>query len=362
MEKKNKIIIGIVILIIICGVAISYILANNNSNTNGNVNITDMVGRIVQIPSSVNKVIATSPSTTGVIYMLAPEKLAGIQNSWDENELKYIPNEYKDIPAVGGWYGSNTGNYEEFIKLNPDVVIESIKSNDASALQTVNERQSKMGSIPVVVVNDTNNVTNNDAVITFMGKLLNKENNAQDLINFNHKNLDKVKEVTDKISDKKTVYYAEGNNGLKTEGPTSQHTQLINICGGKNVVDTVSNESTQVSIEQVMNWNPDVIITTSSDFYNNVYNDSQWSNVKAVQNHEVYLAPDTPFNWFDRPVGINMIMGVPWTAKVLYPDEFKDLDLVDETKYFYKNFYHFDLNDQQAKQMLLDSGLKEQNL
>ena len=57
-----------------------------------------------------------------------------------------------------------------------------------------------------------------------------------------------------------------------------------------------------------------------------------------------------------------MIIGVPWTAKVLYPDDYKDINMQEATKEFYSNFYHVDLSDNDVKQMLLDSGLKESNL
>ena len=187
-------------------------------------------------------------------------------------------------------------------------------------------------------------------------------------MDFNDKYLDIVHNKTSKLSegDKKTVYYAEGNDGLKTYPSGSPHGQLINLVGGINVADSLNRGNTtsgvQVSIEQVINWNPDVIITTDPDFYNNVYNDSKWAGVNAVKNHEVYLSPQSPFKWFDKPVGANMIIGVPWTAKVIYPDLYSDIDLVSATKEFYSEFYHIDLSDDQVKQMLLDSGLKEENL
>ena len=57
-----------------------------------------------------------------------------------------------------------------------------------------------------------------------------------------------------------------------------------------------------------------------------------------------------------------MIIGLPWTAKVIYPEDYKDIDLVSVTKEFYNDFYHYDLSDEQAKQILLDSGIKESNL
>ena len=101
---------------------------------------------------------------------------------------------------------------------------------------------------------------------------------------------------------------------------------------------------------------------TDPEFYANVYNDSNWAHIKAVQNKEVYLSPQSPFKWFDRPVGANMIIGVPWTAKVIYPEDYKDINMVDATKEFYGNFYHFDLSDDEAKEILIGSGLKESNL
>ena len=141
---------------------------------------------------------------------------------------------------------------------------------------------------------------------------------------------------------------------------------MIDIAGGDNVADPSSQGNTstgvQVSIEQVIKWNPDVIITTEPDFYAKVYSDPNWGQINAVKNKEVYLSPQSPFKWFGRPVGANMIIGVPWTAKVIYPDEFKDLDMLSTTKEFYSNFYHFDLSDAQAKEILLGSGIKESNL
>ena len=50
------------------------------------------------------------------------------------------------------------------------------------------------------------------------------------------------------------------------------------------------------------------------------------------------------------------------TENETYPDDYNDINMVDATKDFYSNFYHFDLSDDDAKQILLDSGLKESNL
>lgn len=365
MEKKSKIVILILALLIVLGVATHLFLTPSTVENSGAKNITDMIGRAVEIPASLNKVVATSPPMTTVVYMIAPEKLTALNFEWTDSEKVYVPSQYQGLPNIGGWYGTQDGSYEEFIASEPDIVIESIDEGGDGDLSTVNERQTKFGKIPVVAVNDTTSVEKVDASITFIGEVIGAQDNAKKLTDFNDKYLDIVHKKSPQITDKKNVYYAEGNDGLKTNPSGSVHGQLIDLVGGNNVADSLSQGNTtsgvQVSIEQVISWNPDVIITTDPDFYAKVYNDSNWAGINAVKNHKVYLSPQSPFKWFDRPVGANMIIGVPWTAKVIYPDQYSDIDMLSATKEFYSNFYHFDLSDEQAKQILLDSGLKEEN-
>nr|HRD26186.1 iron ABC transporter substrate-binding protein [Methanoculleus sp.] len=83
--------------------------------------ITDMTGRTVVVPSEIESVLCTSPPSTMLVYMVAPDRLAG----WNFlPETEYIPEEYSALPLVGGWFGKETGNYETFISMHPDIVIE----------------------------------------------------------------------------------------------------------------------------------------------------------------------------------------------------------------------------------------------
>lgn len=368
MDKKSKIIILILFILAVAGAATHVFLTPSSIESSGAKNITDMANRTLEIPAEINKVVATAPPMTTIIYMLAPEKLTGVNFQWTEDELKYVPSQYQNIPVVGGWFGTQDGNYEEFIASEPQIVIEAIDEGMGVDLDTVNERQEKFGEIPVVAVKDSTNVEKITESITFMGEILGEQEKAQDLVNFDKHYVDLVKERASKISDsdKKEVYYAEGNDGLQTNPSSSSHGQLIELVGGKNVADEMDQGNTssgfQVSIEQVLAWNPDIIITTDQNFYNNVYSDSQWAQIDAVKNHEVYLSPQSPFKWFDRPSGANIIIGVPWTAKVIYPEQYQDLDMVNITQEFYSEFYHWDLSNDDAKQILLQSGISENNL
>lgn len=361
--KNYFILIAAVFLIGAAGLG-SY-LTESDVLTGGNSTITDMAGRNVTVPSPINHVLSTSPTTTVMVYMLAPDKLLAFNYEVTTEEKKYIPDAYKNLPSVGGWYGSQSGSYEEFIAMNPNVVLESVtpdSGSHASTMAVVDEMQKKFGSIPVVSVTDTSSFTTFNPSIEFLGKLLGSEDKAKKLSDFNTRMQKEVSDVVSTIpdSEKTTVYYAEGPAGLQTEPSGSVHAQVIDFCKGKNVADVQiqgGSGKTSVSMEQVLSWNPEVIITTDSTFFANVYQNSTWSSVKAVQNKKVYLSPQSPFKWLDKPTGANMIIGIPWVAKILYPEKFKNLDLKSDVKEFYSEFYHYNLSDEEVTKILQDSGM-----
>ena len=357
MDNK-KIIVAAIAVIAIVAVVAGYMSIGSSIPGTGNTTITDMTGRTVHVSGQINKVLATSPPVTNLVYMLAPDKLEGWNYNLTGDEKGYMPAKYQALPNAGGWYGTYTGNPETFISLQPDVILDdvSVTKNSSSASQ-INDMQQKMGSISVVSVLSSTNITNYTPSIQFVGNLLGAQKQANDLISF-YNNVSHT--VTSTVStipqdQKVRVYYAEGSAGLQTDPSGSMHSQLIDFCGGINVAQVPIKQGmgmSSVSMEQVLQWNPDVIITNDQQFYQSVYSNSSWQDVKAVQDHKVYLAPTVPLGWFDRPPGINTIIGIPWTAKVLYPDKFKDINMTNLTKEFYLEFYHANMTDSDVKNVL----------
>ncbi|AKB45574.1 iron ABC transporter substrate-binding protein [Methanosarcina vacuolata] len=324
-----------------------------NSST---VQITDMMGRQLTVPAEISSVIGTSSPSAILVYMLAPDKLAG-WNSKQNFTQPFMDENYSNLPVIGNWLGSKTGNYETIIDMHPDIVIESTATNGETN-EAIERRQENLGSIPVVAINDSILfVTQSDPTIEYVGKLLNCEAQAKKLIELRSSILNEINSTVKDIpeNEKVRVYYAEGPEGLMTDPSGSQHSQVIDICGGINVADcplTPVSGMTQVSIEQVMNWNPQIIITSNPQFYASVYSDTLWKSVDAVQNKRIYLAPQNPFCWIDRPQGPHLILGTAWTAKMLYPDLFADMDLSELTRKFYSEFFHYDLKDEELNTLL----------
>ena len=316
--------------------------------------ITDMAGRTVVVPSEIRSVLCTSPPSTNLVYMVAPDRLAGWSFTPEED---YTPAKYAALPVVGGWFGKEAGNYENFISMKPDIVIEGYTTDGGAAGATVAERQDKMGSIPVVAVEDTTNSIGYSAPIRFMGDLLGEEEQAEAMISFYEGALATVTGRVASIPDDERVgvYYAEGPKGLSTDPTGSQHSELIELCGGKNIADcalTPGMGMTEVSMEQIIRWDPDVILAGEPEFYAAVWTDPLWQDITAVKDGRVYLIPRTAFCWFDRPPGINRIIGIPWTANVLYPDLFSDMDLEDLIREYHEIFIHVSLTDDQIQGIL----------
>ncbi|AEG17092.1 iron ABC transporter substrate-binding protein [Methanobacterium paludis] len=349
---KQKIVLILVIMGIVALIGVVY--SYHSAVPAGKSQLTDMAGRSVIVPSEINKTFSLAGSSTVILYMLAPDKMLG-WDSRNESENQYVPTKYQNLPVLGG--GKNA-NYESILSQNPDVIFMGHGGDN----DTINNIQDKFGGIPVVDVEGDNNLTNIVSAIQFMGKTLGDEEQSTKLVNFYNKVLNQVNSTVATIpdSEKKTVYYAKGDDGLTTFAPGSPQTELINICGGKNVVQSpVQSGGMGVSIELVLQWNPDVIITGDSVFYNSVYSNSLWQNVNAVKNKQVYLVPQSPFSWFENPPGANTIIGIAWTAKVLYPDKFKNMDLKNLTEEFYSDFYHYNLTDTETSNILNYSRLTD---
>lgn len=366
MNKKNLNLIAAIGMVLLCMAILSTgctSAAQSTAQTTTTTHaITDMTGRNLDVPQSINRVLSTAPPTTIAVYVIAPDKLIGV--NFDPNKQNgevYMPEKYRALPNVGGWFGKQTGNFETFIAMKPDIILDG-DVGVGNFKQTLEERQQKFGTIPNVGVLDARNATQYDGSIRFLGTLLGAEEQAASLSEYYNRVMSKVtSRVADiPVNERVRVYYAEGPKGLQTDPAGSMHSELIELAGGVNVADCQIMPGmgmTPVSMEQVTKWNPDVIIVGDPGFFATIYNDTLWKTIPAVKNHRVYLVPQSPFTWFDRPPGVNRIIGIPWTAKVLYPDKFRDLDLPALTKEFYTKFYHYDLTDSEVNN-LLDPSLR----
>jgi iron complex transport system substrate-binding protein len=332
--------------------------AVTNAGAVPTLTITDQAGRQVVIPAEIKTVFCTSPMGTNLMYMLAPEMMAGWNVTPTAVEKAYIPEQYRDYVGLGGWFGKGTtGNVEEIIKRAPSIVL-SVGSHDASAVSEADRVQGLL-NIPVVVVSGS--LEESGPALRYIGTLLGLEARAEELATYCDDVIAEAKANAAKLTDaqKARVYYAEGMEGLNTDAAGSEHTEVLELVGGLNVA-VVSEQSdygmAPVSLEQVLSWDPGVILVASdkdqeSTAYQQLATGDQWKSVTAVKNGKVYQIPRGPFDWFDRPASISRILGVRWLGNLLYPDLYQ-YDMATEVTKFYKLFYHIDLTQTQLDTLL----------
>lgn len=316
--------------------------------------VTDMSGRKATIPDRVSKVVAVSPPGTYLLYAIAPEVIAGLNFPLWENEKKYTVKSYGKLPVIGGLVGQGrTINQEVLLQIKPDFVLFWAWKDDAANQQL--EATLTRLHFPLVSV-QLNSLDDYPEALRFLGDILNKKERGQELYRYAVDTLKEAKAVTAMIPEtsKVTVYYAEGSDGLSTERAASLHAELIPFAGGINVhkgEELDHNGMDKVSMEQIIIYNPDVILVKEKSFFDTVFTDPRWQNIRAIRDKRVYLIPSVPFNWFDRPPSFMRLLGIKWLMNTLHPD-LCQIDMVTETKSFYKLFLGVDLSAKEAQEVL----------
>jgi iron complex transport system substrate-binding protein len=313
-------------------------------------NITDMDGRTVTIPSEVRTVVITCCG--GAAQELAAlgvgdRVVAQPQQCTTERLYTVVPG-YRTTPDVGSF---DEVNVEEILKLNPDVVIGSYYA------ETGNARIEAAG-VPVVrVLTGRAGVEELKQEFLMLGQVFGREERAERLVAYWDETLAHVGANLDDIpeGERKRVYYINGAP-LKTDGRNAWGDDMIRAAGGINVAGGIDQKSgSQISAEELVRWDPEVIYVSSNmrDYSSPAgafAANPQFATIKAVQDGAVYPCPVGTF-WWDRPAPESPL-GILWLAEKLYPDRFADVDLADETKKFFREFYDYDLTDEEVESIL----------
>ncbi|SHD76387.1 ABC transporter substrate-binding protein [Schnuerera ultunensis] len=350
-------------LLIVLVLVFSLLVGCNNEAVNEDlgdeeyIEIKDMAGRIVLVPAKAEKVFATIPTGTILLYSLNPEKMIGWNYDLREGEKRFIDEEYHDLPNLGG-AGKNAINIEEMLKMDPAFLI-IMEELDEDTISKAEELEEQTGKPVILLDSDLHKL---DEAYKILGKALREEERAEKLGNYCKETMEDIENNISRINkeEKVRVYYAEGPNGLETEPSDSWHAEIIDMVGGENVAEVElkgDKGKSEVSIEQLLIWNPDLIISWDDErggYYSGIFEDSAWQSIKAVENGEIYEIPNKPFNWFDRPPSVNRILGVKWLGNLLYPDIF-DYNMEEEVKEFYNLFYHYQLTEGEIEELLRNS-------
>jgi iron complex transport system substrate-binding protein len=334
-------------LVLALSIAVPY-----ESATAASRNFVDAAGREVAVPSPVQRVYAAGAPAAVLLYTLAPDRMIGWNRPLTEAEKSFMAPGYRDLPELGQLTGrGNTANVETVLKARPDVIVDY--GSTAPTFVSLADRVADQTRIPYVLIDGA--FEGIPQAYRLLGRLLGTETRADRLARYAEQTLAEVGDVLARVATahRPRVYYARRPDGLETGRRGSINVELLERVGAINVAGEESPRGglTKVSLEQILKWNPDVILTLEPAFYASVFDDPLWSALPAVRARRVYLAPSLPFGWFDRPPSVNRLMGVKWLLAVLYPDA-AGFDLRAQTREFYRLFYHLDLTDGQLDRLL----------
>ena len=320
----------------------------------GGREITDMAGRIVEVPDQIDQVFSTGPVAAIYLYTMGPNRMLGWNYDLNDLEKKIILPEYHSLPSFGM---GDSVNYEAVIAAGPQIALDVSSGNDGAKAEA--DKLSDSLGIPVVIV--SNKLEDTAEVYRFLGELFGDPKRGEELAAYVTATFDDVAGADIPEAEKATIYYGNGETSLETAPKGSAHAQIIDFINTGNVaaVETESGSRVQISLEQLLAWDPDFIIVNGEakqDLSGHaaaqaILEDPDFSHLKAVKNGNVYGAPNTPFSWVDRPPGPNRIIGIRWLSGLIYPDVF-EYDMDEEVREFYQLFYHLELTDEQLSELM----------
>lgn len=319
---------------------------------------TDSAGREVELPTNIEKVAVSGPLAQIVLFALCPDKLVGIASAWDATAEEYLATEYYNLPELGQLYGGKGElNLETLLASGAQVVIDVGEPKD-TVVEDLDALQEQTG-IPFVHVTAMTD-TMGDAYRK-LGELLNMPAEAETLAAY----CDGVYADTLAIAnsvEKVNLLYCLGDAGQNVIARGSYHAEVIDLLANNlaEVAEPSSKGSgNEVDMEQILVWNPDVVLFAPESIYATVSEDEAWQEVAAIKNGNYYEVPFGPYNWMGFPPSVQRYLGMMWMAQLLYP-ETAQYDLYAKVAQYFNLFYHCELSEVQYDALVAASiGVQE---
>jgi len=243
MRLVGKLVLAMIMVI---GFALSTVACSTEDATNGNIQITDQLGRTVTFNGTPQRIISISPANTEILFALGlGDKIVGLTSYCN------YPAEALDKEKVGGF---STPDIEKIISLNPDVVF-AAPIHEAEVIPQLEN----LGIAVIVLAPET--IDEAYDAIELVGIVTGVEEAAESLIEDMTLEISAVTSLVEDLQDeeKPNVFYIVWHDPLMTAGSDTLAGQLIELAGGRNIFANLSGYAT-VSIEPVLYGEPQVII------------------------------------------------------------------------------------------------------
>jgi len=276
------------------------------------IKLTDGLGRSVELAAPAQRIISIAPSNTEILFALS----AGKQIIGRE-EMSDYPAEAKDVTSIGSVFQKL--NTEAIVALQPDLVL-AAEINSPEQVKALEDLK-----LPVYYLPNPKTFDELYTNLETVGKLTGRSAEAAKLNEALKTRYAVVRQKLSQAKDAPAVFYEiDATDPTKpyTSGPGTFIDLVIGLAGGKNIGAALSSAFAQISSEELVKQNPDIIVLGDALYGvtpESVAQRPGWNALNAVKNNQVFAFDD---NLISRP-GPRLIDGLEQMAKLLHPELFK---------------------------------------
>lgn len=252
------------------------LLLLSSAATAGTITVEDFIGRTVTLAAPANRIVALAPHIVENLYSAgAGEKIVGVVS------YSNYPLEAKQLKQVGSY---NAFSVETIASLKPDLIVMWGSGNGMQALQKL-----KALDIPVFV-SEPRLLSDIPRDIRLLGELAGTLKTAEaQAVHIEQAFADLATQFASK--EKLTVFYQVWNNPLQTLNGEHLISQVIELCGGKNIFWDTKNLAPKINIESVLLRNPDTIVASGMSQTRPGWLDEwlAYPSLQAVKNNALFF-------------------------------------------------------------------------
>lgn len=306
--------------------------------------ITDMAGRSVVIADRVERVATIGPVPVLNSFVFALGEAKSLVNGLPPNlsgprwRMQYLVDpDIAQRPVLQG--GGGAPLLEGLLETNPDVVL----TMDRQTIDLVARAHTPAIFLAWRQPEDVK------TVMRLLGQIYGKAEAAEAYCNYFDITLGNISSrLARQPAQRPRVLYASLKRMTQ---PHLIAEWWITKAGGRSVTEGErATEALTFSREQLLAWDPEVMILSSAAEVAEAYADPRLGTVSAIRNHRVAAIPTGVHLWGNRTV--EEPLTVLWAAQLIHPDLFKDWDIRDEVAAFYASFFKTPLTKQQVDDML----------
>lgn len=326
--------------------------------------LTDQLGRQVTLPDRVDRVVVLQHQTLNLLVQLnAADDIVGVLSSWKKQLGPQFARFMPDIAALPTPGDLTQVNIESLLALRPQVVFvanyappEMIRRIESAGLPVVAISLRADAAGEKSKMNPT--MSNEEQVydeglrqgIRLIGEVVARQKEAQQLIDYTFRARAQANAPVAAIPEREKVRVYMANPDLNTYGSGKYTGLMMAHAGAVNVAAATVKGARQVSLEQVLQWNPQVIFVQDRypQVVQQIVSDPAWQAIDAVKHHRVWLMPEYAKAW-GYPMPEALAVGELWMAKKLYPARYKEVDIDARAADFYRRFYRVSWQPNGAK-------------